>query len=318
MAKTNVKSTKKTVKKAPASTPTAEPKSDSESLEVAESNDSSEMVEGLREEADAELQEAFDESQVSDQDNSIAIVIPYKEESAAGTELLYAIRAWEKFFPKGKIVIIGDKPSSLNDNIVHIPHTPISDNPQVDVAQKLMMAIESDLVSDFFIVSNDDIYPVSPLSLTQIDLLVSGGPFVPRGNAGGVFRENSERTIEALKEAQIKTPMDYSTHTPVTYWKEELKEILLKYGCLENGFLISTLYNNIVWQGSRPVVVDNGANPGHAGTRSYVGSAFKKVNPDNMRDAFENRIFINNDDRGWASVLPFLQKLFPEKSSFEK
>ena len=247
----------------------------------------------------------------------ICIVIPFLESAAKADELRYAIRAWEKNLPNVEIILIGDKPAWASDNVLHIPHKPNQSNPQVDVAQKLLLACESDLVSDYFIVSNDDIYPVCPISLTYLDLPTANGPLGQKGTAGGTYRKNSDRTLSALKKAGIAKPWDYGTHTPTGFWKSELREVIQQFSADKEGYLISTLYGNLVWSGIRPIIVDNGEKPNHEGTRTYVGSAYKVIAPGVMQKAFDERVFINSNDHGWTSVLPFLKKQFPDKSKFE-
>ncbi len=302
--------------------------SDLELHEAAKSSSTTSSSEGLSgdNQKSHSDQKAYSPSKGSDVDSKrITIVIPYKESAAKGNELLYALRAWDKFFPDADIVIIGDKPEFVNDQIKHIKFPDSlngetlagSPNPQIDVAQKLLLACESELVSDYFIISNDDIYPVCPVTLTYIDLPTTMGRLKQRGAPGGMYRENAERTLQALKKAGVKAPWDYATHTPMGVWKKELKEVIEKYNATKKGFLVGTLYMNLSYPSLRPIVIDNGVKSDHPGTQSYVGSAFKKVQSAAMAEAFKTRVFINNDDRGYDSVLPFLKKLFPEKSRFE-
>lgn len=280
-------------------------------------------VASLREEHDEELKDAAMnvKDQYQEASRGISIVIPYKGSVAKADELIYAIRAWQKFFPDAQIVIIGDLPKTLSigTGLVHIEHTPTSHNPQIDVAQKLLLACESELVSDAFILTNDDIYPVCPMTLTDIDLHVSKGKLGIKGASGGVYRKNAANTLTALKAEGVKAPDDYATHTPVVMWKKELKEVILKFKANEVGHLLTTLYFNTVWSGHRPVIIDDGNNVDHPGSRSYVACAYKSTIPQAvLKQAFATRKFINVNDRGWSVVEPFLKKLFPSKSKFEK
>lgn len=204
------------------------------------------------------------------------------------------------------------------EGLTHLLHQPTSRNPQTDVAHKLLEVCNSELVPDYFIISNDDIYPVAPVTITDLDLHTAMGKLGVRGSSGSVYRKNAANTLTALKKAGIKSPWDYATHTPVGVWKKELKEVINKFHADEVGHLVTTLYFNTVWPDHRPILVDNGANPGNPGTQSYVGSAFKKVPSAAMKKAFQERKFINNNDAGWTSVEPFLKMLFPDKSRFEK
>jgi len=250
----------------------------------------------------------------------IHIVIPYRHASAKGDELIYALRAWQKFFPLSRIVIIGDIHPKLDQNsIEYIPFKETSKNPQINTAAKMLAIIESKVVPDYFIWSNDDIYPVTTLTISEIDLITAEGPLKARGSDGGLFRKNSARTVAALKKEGITDGFDYVTHTPVGFWKDKLRDVIKKFGADKEGHLIATLYFNYVWNGHRPVIIDNGVNPNHKGTQSYVACVFNgKVSDRKLEQAFSERKFINHNDAGYEKVLPFLKKLFPKKSSFEK
>lgn len=279
---------------------------------------------------DSEIPQLSAESQRAG--SGVCIVIPFKESASAANELLYTLRAWDKFLPGCVVLLVGDFPEWANPNKVgHIVHTATSKNPQVDVAQKLLEVCKCPLqdgrdnaehvtggVPDYFIISNDDIYPVAPLTITDLDLHTAMGRLGQRGSAGSLYRKNAANTLESLKAAGIKAPFDYATHTPVGVWKKELAEVIERFKADKVGHLVTTLYFNTVWPDHRPILVDNGASAGNPGTQSYVASVYRKVPPASVKKAFQERKFINNNDAGWSSVEPFLKKLFPDKSRFEK
>lgn len=242
------------------------------------------------------------------------VVIPYLASKAAGNELVMAVRAWEKNFPDLKlIVIIGDLPAQLKGKVAHIPHKPESVNPQVDVAQKMAAAIASELIPDTFIWSNDDIFPLAPLSFEDIAakkcMSVS---LKQRGKANGVYRENTERTVKSLAKIGITDPKDYATHTPVVLEKSKLAHTLAQFKCTANGHLVVTLYYNTHFPDARPISMDNAAG----GT--VVASAWK---PNPNREILERvmgyKQYINCNNNGWPHVERHLLRLFPKKSKFE-
>ena len=243
----------------------------------------------------------------------MTVVIPYKAAAAKGNELQYAVRAWEKHLPNCRVVVIGDSLPWFGKGIIHIEHKSESDNPQVDVAHKMMAAIASDEVPECFIWSNDDIYPVSNLLYEDLLILKANGRLVRRGTPGGVYSKNTDRTIAALKKVGISDPWDFATHTPVVMWKNELAEVIQQFNCDKEGHLVYTLYANTLYQGYNPIKVDNGA-------RGSIVASVYRADPDKevLKKAFEERKFINNNDAGWPAVKPYLSKLFGEKSRFEK
>lgn len=245
----------------------------------------------------------------------ICIVIPFLSKAAKGNELLYAVRSWEKHLKGlGRIVIIGDSLPWFGKDIVHIPHKPVSNNPQIDTADKMATAIASDLVPEVFVWSNDDIYPVSDLLEADLEVLKAvKGNLAERGEPGSDYRANAARTRKALQSLGMSHPHDYDCHAPVVFEKKKLAQTLAKFACQKDGHLVSSLYFNTHFPNVRPVIVDNGANG------SIIASVWS-ANPNReiLERVFRERKFINHNDRGWPHVKPFLEKLFPEKSRFEK
>ncbi len=243
----------------------------------------------------------------------LTVVIPFKASMAKGNELQYAVRAWEKHLPNVRIVVIGDSLPWFGKGIIHIEHKAEDVNPQVDVAQKMMAAIASDEVPESFIWSNDDIYPVSNLMYEDLMVLKANGRLGRKGTPGSVYSKNGDRTLAALKKAKIENPWDFATHTPVVLWKKELAEVIQQFNCDKEGHLVYTLYANTLYQGFNPIIVDNGSRG------SIVASVYRS-DPDKgiLEKAFAERKFINNNDKGWPAVKPYLSKLFGEKSRFEK
>lgn len=244
----------------------------------------------------------------------IDVVIPYVDKLAVGEELLYAVRAWQKHFKDlGRIIIVGDAAPWFGKDIIHIPHKRTNTNPQIDVADKLATVIASELVNEIFIWSNDDIYPVAPVYQEDILVRKSMGILAHKESTVGDYRENSLRTIEVLSKRKIGRIYDYATHLPVIYEKAKLAETLATFKCQKEGFLISSLYFNTHFPDERPIITRNDDRG------SIVASVWSSSpNPEILKRVFEERKFINHNDKGWPHVLPYLKNLFPEKSRWEK
>jgi len=241
------------------------------------------------------------------------VVIPFLAKASRGNELQFAVRAWTKHLPNCRIIVIGDAMPWFGKDIIHIPHKPTQDNPQIDVAHKLMAAIASEEVPDFFILSNDDIYPVANLTISEIDVLKANGRLTSRGAPGSTYAKNTENTLKALRKVGIENPYDFATHTPVTIHKNELAETIQQFECDKVGHLIYSLYANTFFIGHRPIITDNGAGG------SIVASVFRaNPNLEVLGRAFDERKFINHNDAGWTAVIPFLKERFGEKCRFEK
>lgn len=225
------------------------------------------------------------------------IVIPYV--SAKFDELEHAVKLWKKFYEGCKIVVIGDRPKFEGD-FTYIPHEKSSDNPQIDVANKMLAIIESKEVPENFVWSNDDIFPVSKLLPQDVHLITANGSLSEGG--GSLYSINRNRTIKSLQDAGFKT-YDYSTHTPMLFNKSKLKEIIEKYGADKEGYLVSSLYFNTLYPCYKPLICDGRLND------PYSANIWRaNVQPHILKACFERK-FINVQDLSYPQVVPMLKKL---------
>lgn len=287
-------------------------KSDSNKAPAAPAEDA-DVVAKQGEPAPDEKEKLAEKEEPRSKSDPICIVIPYLAAKAKGDELRYAVRAWAMSMPGIRIAIVGDKPAWAGKELVHIPHKPVSKNPQVDVAHKMMAAIASDMVPDVFVWTNDDIYTLCPVELADIITLKSHGLLANRGKANGVFQENTKRTLDALKKQGITEPYDFATHTPVMVEKQGLTKIIEQFGCDKEGHLVYTLYANMYFRNHRPIITQND------GRGSIIASVYRH-NPDPriLDKVLASRKWINNNDSGWKALEPKLRNLFSDKCRFEK
>lgn len=256
----------------------------------------------------------------------ITVLIPYLRSEAAGEELRYALRAWEKHFAEDfNVVVIGDREEWFSPEVVHIPHEPhlvkedcscpnpsMIRNPQADVTHKVFTAIASGLVRENFILSNDDIYLLGPTTKADIEVLKAFGELSKSGKDGGLYNQNARKTAIALEKNGLPT-VKYGTHTPMLLNAEKLTEIIEKYNALENGYLLTSLYFNELYPHARPIQVDGGPRD------QILASVYRADVPETtLADVFAKRKFMNCNSKGWPSVKSMLESTFAEPSRFEK
>lgn len=243
------------------------------------------------------------------------IVIPYAKDLAQGIELRMALRSIAKHIrTQINVAIIGDRePWMADDSLIFtiIEHERSSDNPQVDVVEKLKLAIASPMVTDNFIWSNDDIYFVSPVTLADIEVLKAKETLNP-SLFGGIYAANMQRTVELLKNANLPT-RNFATHTPVMYNKEMLVELFERFPELSaGGYLLSSIYFNYHF-------------PNHVAqelnwpTDNWQVPVVKKEPNRVIFDAIiSKKKWLNNAESGYSDFLrDTLLELFPDASPFE-
>lgn len=240
------------------------------------------------------------------------VVIPYCKEFAQGKELLFALRSWynNALFP-ANLVIIGDREDWFGEEVTVIEHQRTSDNPQIDIMEKLKLAIESSEVTERFIWTNDDIYLVNRVSLAHIEIPKVLGELNP-SQFKGVYANNMSRTVMLLDKIGLPK-LNYGTHTPVLFEKSKLMEMLERFPEAESGVLFSSLYFNSQAFPTHPVVLN-------WKTDQFLLPVISQ-NPDEQKakELLRRKVFLNNTVSGHSAWLEkFLEQMFPEPSIFEE
>lgn len=105
-------------------------------------------------------------------DQKLTVLIPYARSEAKGNELMYTILSLRKNLREDfAIVVIGDAEPFFEDlKITHIAHNNLSDS-NANLAEVIKSAIVSDKISDEFILSYQNLYYVSPVTLADIAVI---------------------------------------------------------------------------------------------------------------------------------------------------
>lgn len=241
-----------------------------------------------------------------------SVVIPYCKEFAQGKELLYALRSWDKncCFP-ADFVVIGDKEDWFSDEIHFIECPRVSDNPSVDTYHKLKVALESDLVTDDFIWTNDDIYVLQPIDLSHIQLPKVLG-LLDTSKYKGFYRENMQRTIDCLKQLGAAC-QNYGTHTPVMFNKASWLGLIAKLDeQITQGMLYTSIYFNLQQPQVTAVTLDWRKDP-------FLLPVVSQNPSTEVVKSLLPKMFLNNARSGYSPWLEsFLDKEFPAKCLFEQ
>lgn len=247
----------------------------------------------------------------------VSVVIPYVKSLAQGNELLLAVRGWAKNFSENfNIVIIGDREPWMNDELTIIECGRKSDNPPIDIANKMMMAIESEMVTEKFIWSNDDQYIVSPCMLADFEPLKCTGKLGEKYFGSNIYQDNKRKTFELLKKLGCST-WDYSSHTPFVFEKEKLKTLIEKYSLTTSAYLIATLYYNYWFTGWVPYNVDT--QTALFNDNFKVGVYRPNADLRKLKELIPVKKVVSNSQSGWTPMFEDVIKgVLHQKSRFEK
>lgn len=246
----------------------------------------------------------------------VSVVIPFISGPAQGDELLMAVRGWATHFRENfNIVIIGERQNWMNDQVHVIECLRESDNPPIDIAHKMMLAIESDLVTEKFIWANDDQYLVSPCMMADFETLKCTGKLGEKQFGSNVYQENKKRTFDLLRKLGRST-WDYSSHTPFVFEKTPLKTIINEFGLLETAQLVATLYYNFWFPEYVPYNIDTQ----HALFNDNFKVGVYRPNADfaKLKQLLPSKKVVNNSQSGWSKQFAeIMRNCYPQMSRFE-
>lgn len=227
----------------------------------------------------------------------LLVIIPYRKSEAQGNELKLAIKGWKKHFKEDfQIVVVGDHEKYLPEDVIHVPHECVIDNPPLDIVSKLREIMLRFPCVDSVILTNDDIYPVNDFSLTEVQLLRVDGLLTDKKNTGRLYSENRERTVNLLKN-EGKSLYDYGTHTPVFLETEKLLALFEKYNMDTEAYLITSLYFNTYFPGRIPLVH-------HLEHDNFkVGVCRPDANLQRLKELIPRKIWVYNSVAGWSPEL---------------
>ena len=243
----------------------------------------------------------------------VTVVIPYVKEKAQGDELRMALRSLHKFLRFGvNVVVIGDREEWMSDEVTVIEHDCVSDNPQIDVVEKLKLAIVADEVTEKFIWSNDDIYLIAPVMLAHFEVPKNKGALRPELYKG-VYKENMLSTVELLTDFP---KLDFGTHTPIVYQKQKLVDMFERFPELNaGGYLISSVYFNTLWD-TEPI---SSIELNWQSDNIALSIVSKQPDSEKFEELVSKKMFLNNAESGYSDFLmKYLLTMFPDKSDFEE
>ena len=80
-------------------------------------------------------------------------------------ELRYSLRSVEKFVTGIRnVFIIGEKPSFINDQVIHIPYKDVYTNKARNIMAKILRACNDSRMTKNFMLWNDDYFAIQPFS----------------------------------------------------------------------------------------------------------------------------------------------------------
>jgi hypothetical protein len=241
---------------------------------------------------------------------SIDVVYPYfSAGQESDDELRFSLRSLSNLYEKTTVWIVGDKPDWLNIDMVNfIPHKKESSNRDIDSCTKVKLAALDSNIGSHFILMNDDIYFLAPVSSAYLGVPRYFADYTHNLNDFKVRVEYHKLELSGLKILQKKQrPMrNYCLHWPYVYNTGLYLKIYEEFELDKNPHNSETLYYNTYAEAVIPYCGDLlRSNEG-------VKEEFK------LENIPKNILILNNKVHGFNQIRRLLSQLFPNPCDYEK
>lgn len=174
---------------------------------------------------------------------STTVVIPFFKAIHSLDALICSVRLALQNLKDINIVVIGDDPEVLKDDISVIPLTIEGDNQPLMML--LSMAIDSDLVSDQFILMEHNTFIIDSIDVSHIALPKHIGHLIPNRYSGKLADIVTRTRDFILNECKGIPSYNYITHCPVMLDKTLLVDMFEECAQLASGeYDIISVYMN--------------------------------------------------------------------------
>lgn len=239
--------------------------------------------------------------------NKYLIVIPFLASEAQGRELEYAIAGWRMHFKAPyHIAIVGDDPQISGNDITWI------DCPRVkpiegqytchlDFVNKFQAARSTFPETRGFIFACDDYYAINDFTIKDVMVLkCCNGEIQARHDSPNPWRRDKARTKDLLLKLGYPV-LNRTTHLPQWYDWDWLAALWIRFGMADTSYVMEDLYYNIYFCGCPSVdVYDVPSNMENI----YLRGVYRPdPNVGKIKEAFNDKIWINNSKEGWCPAL---------------
>lgn len=228
--------------------------------------------------------------------STVSVVIPLGSGSRnQNIELKYALRSIEKNL-KGveNIIIVGEKPSFLSEEIIHIPLKDVG-RKQLSIKRKIEAAIKDPRCTDTFLFSNDDIFFLQNIRADKF-------PWYYSGDLKDVSEKGAKPLLKRLKALSLPTKQ-FDIHFPCLYEKQGFKEAMAAFDWINEDYVIKSLYANyhkIKGREAKDLKISS------------------KLTYQRIKQEIEGRVCYSVGDHcDWYEMKKVLQELYPEPGKYE-
>lgn len=222
------------------------------------------------------------------------------------TELKYALRGAEKYFPHGRVFIATENLPKWITNVTHIHKTDAHgyQAKERNVKEKIVLACKSKQLSENFLFMNDDHFFLSRAKENYPNYFYD---YIVNFQRRRIRKDGYTRTIyNTVQYLNDPTAKYFDIHFPMILNKSNFPEIVEKADWSKDfGYLIKSLYANKMKLRGTP----------HTDLKINI----EKLNLQKLRETIRGRpMFSISDTQGAEYFERFLKSIYPNKSRYEK
>ena len=206
-------------------------------------------------------------------------------------ELRFSLRSIEKYLSNvANVVIVGNNPEGFK-NFDHIPAKDPNMVPDTNIFNKLLLACESDKVTEDFLFVNDDHFLLDHFNAADFPYFYCGtlDYYVKSSRIRGLYYRRVESVARKYPDGKF-----FDVHTPILYNKKKFLALKDLYD-YEKGMVIKSLYCNQYGVTDTEEITD-----------------FKRLEPPNRPTKM-----LSTFPRVKASLFRFIEEQFPLASKYE-
>lgn len=228
------------------------------------------------------------------------------KDAEVNEELRYSLRSL-KNVPHRNVVIVGHKPNWVK-GVFHLPVKQNYANKVLNTNMNWLQAANSKMISDRFILMNDDMFFMKPITAVPFCHMGDHKKFLkyyvanhPFSNYTKVIRATDKR----LGELGITDANSYELHTPTLIDKSAIRKALLNSSFQFGPVNIRTLALSLMEVGGDRVP-----------DVKYYSAKEQSKNPSTQ---IENLPVVSTNDNVWPGPIgEFIRKSFEHKGAYEK
>lgn len=160
-------------------------------------------------------------------------------------EIRYSLRSVEKNVSGiRKIFIIGERPSFINDEVIHIPYKDVYTNKARNIMAKILRACNDTRITKNFMLWNDDYFAMQPFSAIDYPYYFKCDLHHSVRINKGEYKLHCEETLKVLIANGLNVK-NFDCHYPIIYDKFKAKKMIEKFDWnTKHGYVFRSMYCN--------------------------------------------------------------------------